>query len=56
MKQSQLIENIPNFKPIDFDGTRLDKKREYCIKFSSKKKRNEAYSLLKKEGFECQKN
>lgn len=55
-KQSKLIKDIPNFKPTKFDGTRLDKKEEYLIKFSSIKMRNKAYSLLKKEGFKCQKD
>jgi hypothetical protein len=55
-RQSQLISDIPNFRPVEFDGTRLDKKNKHCIIFKTYRDRNKAYSLLKKEGFDCKKN
>ena len=54
--QTQLNSEIPNFRPVEFDGTRLDKKKEHLIIFDTRRGRDKAYSLLKKEGFKCQKN
>ena len=55
-KQLQFKHEIPNFNPVEFDGTRLDLQEEHKIIFSSKRIRDKAYKLLKKEGFNCQKD
>lgn len=56
-KQSELSVSVkPNFKPVEFDGTRLDKKNRYSIHFKTKKERDEAFALMKKEGIKCKKS
>lgn len=55
-EQMKLVSTIPNFRPVEFDGTRLDIAKEHSIVFDSSRERDKAYSLLRKEGIKCQKS
>ena len=53
-----ILEEIPDFQPVEFDGKRLDEKAEYYIKIYCKDldEQDEIYLKLINEGYDCQKN
>lgn len=48
---------IPNFQPVEFDGTRLDLKKSHMIiiQFDTKTDRDKAFGELVAEGYNCRK-
>ena len=49
---------VPNFQPVEDDGTRLDYKKQYSIlvHLNSEEEQDWLYEILKGKGFRCRKN